>query len=138
MLLRTMTFGRLLTIVSICIAILAMFFPWVDVQIQTDDGSLNLSKNGFSRQSYFLLLFLLYPIYCVVKKRAIHKILGISFAAILLVITYTIVEMQVFIEGETTINANGLGINIFLVSNCLFFISVLFKNDSSSNKKVGS
>ena len=138
MLLRTITFGRLLTIFAISLSFLSLFLPWVDVRIEANEELIHISQNGFVQQGYLLFVLLIYPIYCIVKKKSLHKISGILCSAALLVITYSIIETQIILTTSPAVNTNGIGIYLFLLSNIILFVSVLFKNDATPtiNKPV--
>lgn len=116
-----MSLGRKITLGSIVLAIISLFFPWVNL------GGF-ITASGFDQQGYLFLIAYIYPLYCIIKNVHMNKIFGIicGLAAVVASIIYIMSKIES--AWGFTINANGTGIYVFLVSAILLTLSALMKN----------
>ncbi|OZM56775.1 hypothetical protein CIB95_11190 [Lottiidibacillus patelloidae] len=54
-------------ILSFILAVISLFLPWMELF-----SSEFFYRSGLDEQAYFYLLIFAYPLYCVIKKKAIH------------------------------------------------------------------
>ncbi|MCD5322260.1 MULTISPECIES: hypothetical protein [Pontibacillus] len=119
--------GNKLILLASAMAILSLFFTWVDLGI--------LSANGFQQQGYILLVFFIYPVYQALKGNKIGRMAGyisavggiVSIVAFMMSKTGNILGQQV--------NLASTGMYIFLIAAILLTVGIYLsrKEDASAS-----
>lgn len=110
------SFGRKTVFVSVCLAVVSLFFNWVDLGI--------FSENGFEQQAYLLLICFLYPIAQLVQNGPVNKLPGYicAIAGVVCGIAYINWKSVDFLG--TTVNAAGSGPYVFIVASVILALGV--------------
>ncbi|CAM3643990.1 hypothetical protein [Marinicrinis lubricantis] len=113
--LKKLDMGGKLILASIVVAIISMFFTWVEFII---------SENGFQQDAYLFLIAFIYPAIQVLRGGKVNKAGGFICAilAVILGIWY-ISDKSADIFGES-INAAAQGPYVFIVAGILLAIGV--------------
>lgn len=102
------TLSKKVIIGSFLLAIISLFFKWVDVGI--------FSVNGFQQQGWLFLLIFIYPLIRAYQGKTINKVGGYVLALL------GIVGVFLFIMSKTqeifgvTVNAASTGMYVMLIS----------------------
>lgn len=124
---NAMSRGRKLILLALAMAVLSFFFTWIDAGI--------LSENGFQQQGYIFLVFFVYPVFRVLRRRSIRLFSGYGsgIGGSVSIIAY-MVSKSGNILGER-VNLASTGMYIFLISTLLLIAGVYVsrKEDATSS-----
>lgn len=119
--------GSKLILLALAMAVLSFFFTWVDVGI--------LSENGFQQQGYMFLVFFVYPVFQVIRRRSIRLLTGYGSAigGSISIIAYMLSKSGIIL-GER-VNLASTGMYIFLIATFLLIAGIYLsrKEDATSS-----
>nr|WP_106780294.1 hypothetical protein [Lysinibacillus timonensis] len=112
--------SKKVVLVSLLIAIISLFFTWVDAGF--------FSVNGFQQQGWIFLVLFIYPAMCAFKGKQINKIGGfvLSLIGIIGMIAY-IMSKTADVFGES-INLASTGMYVMLISFVVLAVGVYMDN----------
>ena len=112
----TMPLGQRITIISTAVAVLSMFFNWVDVGM--------VSQTGFGQTAYLLLLFWIYPVFGILKNKKLNFLgeCACSLGSTICALVY-IYGKQEELMGRT-ISGASTGAYLFLFASLSFTFAV--------------
>lgn len=117
--------GERLVIAASILAVVSLFMPWADAGI--------ITETGWEQLGFIFLAAYAYPLYKVLNTRPTNRWLAVASALLALVLgvayfagnIQTIEAGELFNTEEETLNLNGFGIVVYLLSTLLLLAGTI-------------
>lgn len=117
--------GEKVVLASTIVAILSMFFKWVDIGF--------LSENGFQQQGFLFLVLYIFPVYKILSNKNLKGSITIILGVIASILGFIyVVSKDISVMGES-FNAAGSGIYIFILASIGLVVGGVMINKEGAN-----